>query len=331
MKILIIGASGFIGSFIVEEALRRGYETWAGIRKTSSRQYLSDERIKFLELQFDNEDRLTEQLMPHQFDYIVDAAGATKCKRSSDFFAVNTEGTKRIVNAVLRSGMNVKKFVYLSSLSVFGAPREKEPHEDIEETDPMMPNTFYGKSKLEAERFLSTVKDKLNYVILRPTGVYGPREKDYYLMVKSIKQHVDFAVGFSKQEITFVYVTDVVDAVFLTFDKQESGNCYFLTDGEVYESNTFSNYIRKELNNPLCFRIVAPIWLTKAICTLGDMWGRISGQVTALNNDKFHILSQRNWRCDISKTVNELGYIPKVKLEDGVRKTVEWYKQSGWI
>ena len=331
MKLLIIGASGFIGSFIVEEALKRGFDTWAAVRKTSSRQYLRDERIQFLELAFGDEDRMTEQFRQHQFDYVVDAAGATKCKCSDDFFCVNTEGVKVIVNALLRSGMDLKKFVFLSSLSVYGAPREDEPHQDILDTDPMAPNTAYGKSKLEAERFLSSVKDKLNYTVLRPTGVYGPREKDYFMMVKSISHHVDCAVGYSRQDITFVYVTDVVAAVFLALEQSQSGNSYFLTDGDVYESDTFSRLIRRELGNPFCIRLVMPIFLMRAVCALGSLWARISGQITALNNDKFHILAQRNWRCDISRTCAELGYSPKVKLAEGVRKSVAWYKQSGWI
>ena len=331
MKLLIIGASGFIGSFIVEEALKRGFDTWAAVRKTSSRQYLRDERIQFLELAFGDEDRMTEQFRQHQFDYVVDAAGATKCKCSADFFRVNTEGVKVIVNALLRSGMDLKKFVFLSSLSVYGAPREDEPHQDILDTDPMTPNTAYGKSKLEAERFLSSVKDKLNYTVLRPTGVYGPREKDYFMMVKSISHHVDCAVGYSRQDITFVYVTDVVAAVFLALEQSQSGNSYFLTDGDVYESDTFSRLIRRELGNPFCIRLVMPIFLMRAVCALGSLWARISGRITALNNDKFHILAQRNWRCDISRTRAELGYSPKVKLAEGVRKSVAWYKQSGWI
>ena len=331
MKLLVIGASGFIGSFIVEEALKRGFDTWAAVRKTSSRQYLRDERIQFLELAFGDEDRMTEQFRQHQFDYVVDAAGATKCKCSDDFFCVNTEGVKVIVNALLRSGMDLKKFVFLSSLSVYGAPREDEPHQDILDTDPMTPNTAYGKSKLEAERFLSSVKDKLNYTVLRPTGVYGPREKDYFMMVKSISHHVDCAVGYSRQDITFVYVTDVVAAVFLALEQSQSGNSYFLTDGDVYESDTFSRLIRRELGNPFCIRLVMPIFLMRAVCALGSLWARISGRITALNNDKFHILAQRNWRCDISRTRAELGYSPKVKLAEGVRKSVAWYKQSGWI
>lgn len=331
MKILVIGASGFIGSFIVEEALRRGFDTWAAVRRTSSRQYLTDDRIHFLELPFGDEDKLTEQFRQHRFDYIVDAAGATKCRRSADFFRINAEGLKVIVRALLRSGMDVKKFVFFSSLSVYGAPCEGEPHRDILDTDPMTPNTAYGKSKLEAERFLDTVKDKLNYTVLRPTGVYGPREKDYFLMVQSISRHMDAAVGFSRQDITFVYVTDVVAAVFLALEQEKSGGSYFLTDGEVYESETFSRLVRRELGNPWCFRIVMPLFLMRAVCALGSLWAKTSGRITALNNDKYHILAQRNWRCDISRTCRELGYHPEVKLEEGVRRTVEWYKQAGWI
>lgn len=94
MKILITGASGFIGSFIVEEALKRGFETWAGVRATSSRRYLTDSRIHFVELNLADEGELEKQLSGHDFDYIVHAAGATKCIHKDDFFKINTGGTK---------------------------------------------------------------------------------------------------------------------------------------------------------------------------------------------------------------------------------------------
>lgn len=331
MKILITGATGFIGSFIVEEALRQGFDTWAAVRGTSSRQYLKDERINFIELDFNSQQKLEEQLRPHQFDYIVHAAGVTKCLNHNDFFRVNTEGTKHLVEAILALAMPVKKFVYLSSLSIFGAIREQEPHTDILLTDQPKPNTAYGESKLKAEAYLETVKDRLNYVILRPTGVYGPREKDYFLMFQSIKQHSDFAVGFKRQDITFVYVTDVVQAVFLSLDKPESGRAYFLTDGEVYLSTTFSDYIREELGNPWWIRITAPVWLLRIITAIGDRWGHITGRISALNNDKYHILKQRNWRCDVDTARKELGYEPKVKLREGVRLSCEWYRKEGWL
>lgn len=330
MKILITGASGFIGSFIVEEALRRGFETWAAVRGSSSRQFLTDERINFIELNLSSEEQLTEQLRGLQFDYVVHAAGVTKCLDKQDFHRINTEGTQHLVRVLLALQMRIKRFVYISSLSIMGAIREQQPYTEILESDVAKPNTAYGKSKLEAEKWLATVKD-LPYVILRPTGVYGPRERDYFMMAKSIQSHTDFAVGYKQQDITFVYVTDVVQAVFLALEKGQSGRKYFLSDGEVYQSSTFSNLIRKELGNPWWIRITAPIWVLRVVTFIGEYVGRLTGKVTALNNDKYNIMRQRNWRCNIEPARKELGYEPKVKLEEGVRRSIQWYKDNGWL
>ena len=338
-RILITGASGFIGSFIVEEALNRGFETWAAVRKSSSRDFLKDERIHLIELNLSSEEQLKQQLKDVQFDYVVHAAGVTKCLHKEDFFRINTEGTKNLVRALLDLQMPLKRFVYISSLSIMGAIREEQPYREIRERDKAQPNTAYGKSKLEAEQWLVSLNDELErknerllpYIILRPTGVYGPRERDYFMIAKSIKAHTDFAVGFKQQDITFVYVTDVVQAIFLALEKGETGRCYFLSDGEVYQSSTFSDLIRKELGNPWWIRITAPLWLLRVITFCGEYMGHLTGKVTALNNDKYHIMKQRNWRCDISPAHQELGYEPQVKLEEGVHKSIVWYKKNKWL
>ena len=336
MRILITGASGFIGSFIVEEALRRGYDTWAAMRKTSSSQYLKDSRIHFIELNLQDEEQLYSQLQPIGFDYVVHAAGVTKCLDKQDFFRVNTEGTKHLVNAIRRTGMPMKRFVYISSLSVYGAICEQQPYQEIRENDTPLPNTAYGTSKLMAEQWLDRLAEDADgrtfpYVILRPTGVYGPRERDYFLMAKSIKQHSDFAVGYRRQDITFVYVQDVVQAVFLALEKGQTGRKYFLSDGQVYQSTTFSDLIRRELGNPWCLRITAPVWVLRVVTFFGEHIGRLTGRVTALNNDKYNILRQRNWRCDIQPAVSELGYQPEYDLKRGVKLTIKWYKENGWL
>ena len=330
-KILITGASGFIGSFIVEEALRQGFETWAAVRGSSSRQFLQDERIHFIELNLSSEEQLREQLKGQDFDYIVHAAGVTKCLNKEDFYRINTEGTKNLVHAILDLKMPLKRFVYISSLSIMGAIHEQQPYQEIREDDTAQPNTAYGRSKLEAEHFLDTVASRVPYIILRPTGVYGPRERDYFMMAKSIQAHTDFAVGFKQQDITFVYVTDVVQAVFLALEKGQVGRRYFLSDGEVYQSRTFSDLIHRELGNPWWIRITAPIWVLRIITFFGEYIGRMTGQITALNNDKYNIMRQRNWRCDIEPARRELGYQPQVKLQEGVRRSIAWYKENKWL
>ena len=330
MKILITGASGFIGSFIVEEALKRGFETWAAIRKSSSKEWLQDERIRFIELNLSSKAQLVEQLRGQDFDYVVHAAGVTKCLNKADFQRINTEGTKNLVDALLEVEMPLKRFVFVSSLSIFGAIKEQQPYEAIRESDTPQPNTAYGRSKLAAEQYLEKKKG-LPYIILRPTGVYGPREKDYFIMAKSIQQHSDFAVGYKRQDITFVYVKDVVQAVFLALEKGEDGRKYFLSDGEVYQSATFSNLIHEALGRPWWIRITAPVWVLRIVTFFGEYIGRMTGKVTALNNDKYNILKQRNWRCDIQPAIDELGYQPKYKLKQGVEETIKWYKDNKWL
>jgi nucleoside-diphosphate-sugar epimerase len=331
MKILITGASGFIGSFIVEEALRRGMETWAGVRASSSRKYLTDERIHFIDLDFSSQEKLENALRGHEFDYVVHAAGVTKSLHEADFFATNTQGTINLVEAILHLKMPLKRFIYMSSLSIYGAIREQQPYTEIQEDDVPKPNTAYGKSKLQAEKFLDSIGSEFHYVILRPTGVYGPREHDYFLLAKSIKEHLDFAVGFKRQDITFIYVQDVVQAIFLSLDHALDGRKFFLSDGNVYSSTDFSDLVHDALGSPWWLRMRAPLWILKVITSIGELVSHITGKTSALNRDKYNILKQRNWRCNIEPAMDELGYHPQYNLEKGVELTIKWYKENGWI
>ncbi len=348
MNILVTGASGFIGSYIVEEGLRLGHQMWAGMRKSSRRVYLTDERIRFACLDLSNEEVLVGQLLDYKaqmggrgWDYIVHAAGATKCLCPQDFYCTNHDGTVHLVEALRKTGMMPRRLVYLSSLSVFGAIREqpvRTPTRDnpwvyapILDTDTPQPNTEYGKSKLRAERWLETQTD-VPYTILRPTGVYGPREKDYFLMAKSIRQHIDFSVGYKPQEITFVYVMDVVQAVYKCMDSEKAlRKAYFLSDGQVYNSRRFSDLLQQSMGNPWVLHVKAPLWFLRIVCTLSGALSRLTGRMNALNMDKYHILSQRNWQCDIEPARRDFGYEPFWPLERGVEVAVWWYRKNGWL
>ena len=330
MNILITGATGFIGGFIVDEALSRGMQVWVAVRPTSSRKYLSDPRIQFLELNLSDKEQMKRQMDGLRFDYVVHAAGATKCLHAEDFFRSNTEGTKNLVQALMEQQMPLKRLVFVSSLSVYGPVAEQQPYREICGDDTPQPNTAYGRSKLAAEQYIESIEG-FPYVILQPTGVYGPRERDYFMMAKSIKSHTDFSVGYKPQDLTFVYVLDVVQAIFLALDCQKTGGKYMLSDGEVYSSRTFSDLIHRELGHPWLLRIKAPIWLLRIITFCGEYIGRMTGKISALNNDKYNIMKQRNWRCDIKPAMSDLGYKPKYQLDEGVRLTIKWYKENNWL
>ena len=333
-SVLITGASGFIGSFIVEEALRRKFGVWAGIRSSSSREYLKNRKIHILELDFAHPNELRAQLSGHKgtynkFDYIIHCAGVTKCVDKNEFDRVNFLQTKYFVNTLRELNMIPKQFIFISTLSVFGPVREK-CYEPISEHDDPAPNTAYGLSKLKTELYLQSIPG-FPYVIYRPTGVYGPREKDYFLMAKSIQQHTDFSVGFRRQDLTFVYVKDIVQAVFLGIEKGVCRRSYFLADGEVYQSRAFSDLIRKELGNPFVIRMTCPLIVLKVVSLLAEFWAKRRGVTSTLNSDKYRIMKQRNWQCDIAPAVEELGFNPEYKLERGVKETIAWYKEQGWL
>lgn len=335
MKVLVTGASGFIGSFLVERGLELGYEVWAGMRGGSSKRFLGDKRVNFIELDFSSLDKLESQLVLFRdkcggWDYIIHAAGVTKCVDKKDFFRVNYEGTKHFVDAIARVGMQPKKFIYLSSLSVYGPAREERPYSPILESDTPQPNTEYGKSKLLAEQYI-TGKAKFPYIILRPTGVYGPRERDYFQMAVSIKKGVDFAVGYKPQVITFIYVKDLVNAVYLAIESAVENRCYFVSEPFGYSSRAFSDYIQAELGIKRVLHIKAPVWLLKVISLCSERISRMRGKPATLNSDKYYIMKQRNWLCDTAPIQQELGFKAEYNLEAGTREAIKWYKEEKWL
>lgn len=327
-SILITGASGFVGSHLAEQALSAGYEVWAAVRQSSSRQYLSDNRLHIIELNLDDATMLQSQMedfaLSHGtgWDYVVHAAGATKAPSEEAFMQANYEATRHLVEALRACDITPRRLVFVSSLSAvpmangFAAGREAE--------------TAYGRSKLQAERWLLT-QSEIDHIILRPTGVYGPRERDYYLMAKSIKGHVDFAVGLGKQYITFIYVTDLCQAILSALTRGQSGHIYQLSDGHTYTSRDFSLLLQQAMGVKHVVRIAVPLWLTKVVCYVGEWVGNVTKSMTALNRDKYHILKQRDWRCDIEAARTDLGYHPHYDLARGVAETIAWYKANKWL
>ena len=333
-KILVTGASGFIGSFLIEGALERGMQTWAGVRRTSSRKYLQDKCIRFAELNFGDKEKLKEQLAKHKqehegWDYIIHCAGVTKCRNKEDFDKGNYVATVHFVEVLKELDIVPHHFIYISSLSIFG-PIHEETYQPISEADKAQPNTAYGISKLKSEMYLQGLEN-FPYVIFRPTGVYGPRERDYFLMAKSIKQHIDFAPGFKRQDLTFIYVKDLVQAVYLSMEKDIKRRAYFVSDGQVYSARAFSDLIQKELGNPWVLHVKCPLIVLKVVSLLAETVSGWLGKTSTLNGDKYKIMKQRNWQCDISPLVNELGYKPQYPLDRGVKEIIAWYKKEGWL
>ncbi|GAB6394224.1 MAG: NAD-dependent dehydratase [Bacteroidales bacterium] len=317
-KVLITGASGFIGGFLVEEALGRGYETWAGVRAGSSRARLQDSRIRFIDLQYNDVAALTAQLKDFAnehgaWNYVIHNAGITKTSDKKKFFRVNAAYTGRLIEALAAADCKPEKFLLMSSLSVRN------------------PDTAYGRSKLEAEKLLRN-QTSFPYVILRPTGVYGPGDKDYFMAIKSIQSGFDFAAGFTPQRLTFIYVKDLAKVAFAVLENASAVNTYFfVADGDVHTDAAFARLVQAALGKKRVWRIRVPLGLVYLICLLSEWIGKILGKSMTLNSDKYLILRQRDWTCDITPLRDAINFTAAYPLQRGLEESIAWYRKAGWL
>ncbi len=332
-NILITGASGFIGSFLVEEALKRNYNVIASIRSTSSRAHLSDPRINFCELTLSDPGKLRQQLTElkskyGKLHYVIHNAGITKANKKEDYHKINFGFTKNFAEALIAAGEVPDKFIYISSLAAQG-PGDRKTIVPVKHTDEPRPVTSYGKSKLESEQFIRSLND-FPYVIIRPVPVYGPREKDIFIFFKLINRYFEPYIGSTKQFLTFIYVHDLVKAIFLSMESEKKNKIYFVTDGKVYDTRMLGNFIRKYLKKKT-FKVTLPTAFVRALAWSLDKSFGMFGKSPALNLEKMNELEEVNWVCDTSDLQKELGFAPEYDLDRGIAETVKWYKENKWL
>ena len=331
-RVLVVGAGGFVGGFLVDEALRRGYEVWAGVRASTKRDWLTDPRIRFVELDFDNPSSLPkalrEALPEGKWDYIVYNLGATKVTRYADFSRINYDYLRYFTGALATAGMIPERLLYISSLSAVG-PGDERGYSPFTEQRIPQPNTRYGASKLKAELWLATAG--IPYIIFRCTGIYGPRDRDYYLEFKALGSGVDFQVGFRRQLLSFIYVEDLARAVYDALEKAPAGETYIISEPRAYTQTEFRRIVKKALGKRVVVPVKLPLWAVKAVSFVAEKWGAGRGKPSTLNRDKFRIMKQRNWAASPAKAEKDFGFRPEVPLEEGVKRSIEWYRREGWL
>lgn len=332
-RVLIVGAGGFAGGFIAAESLRRGYDTTAAVRASTSRRWLSDPALRFLELDFEKPETLAQALRAEAdanglWDYVVYNLGATKALTFGDFSKINYDYLRYFLDALKAAELVPQKLLYISSLSAVG-PKDEKTYTPISEQSVPQPNTRYGASKLKAEMLLAM--SGTPYVVVRATGLYGPRDKDYFLEFEAIAKGVDFSVGYRRQMLTFLYVEDLARAVFDALEKAPAGQTYNLAHPHAYPQKEFRRIAAKAVGRRHVLSVALPLWAVKAVCAVAEKWGVMRGKPSTLNRDKYNILKQRNWTVDISKARHDFGFEPHVDLEEGVEKAVAWYRKEGWL
>jgi nucleoside-diphosphate-sugar epimerase len=328
-KILVTGASGFVGSHLVEECLQRGLTVYAGIRKSSSRAFLQDERIRFIEVDFSSKEKMAVQMQQECFDYIIHNAGVVTAPKLDDYWRVNYEYVKNFADALIASETPPEKFTFISSLAAYGPASSHDLTDFLKENTPPNPINTYGKAKLEAERYLAQLPD-FPYITIRPTGVYGPREREILTFFKLINRRLEGYIGSQKQHLTFIYVKDLARVILDATLSSHRRKAYFIADGSRYTQWELGA-ISKRILNKKTLRIHVPVSLVRGLAWALEQAGKVAGKQPALNLEKVRILESRNWQCDLEPVRRDLDFQPRYDLEAGLKETLDWYREKGWL
>ena len=321
MKALVTGATGFIGSHLAEELLRRGYRVTCLVRKTSSLRWLEGLDAEIIHGDCEDEDSLRE--LPTDIDLVFHLAGLTKAKKTEDFFSANARGTENLLRAVSRRASGLRRFLYLSSLAAVGPSASGAP---VDENVTPAPVSSYGKSKLEGEEALLRHKSAVPVTVIRPPAVYGPRDRDLYLFFKMVKK--GFYPHWGKCYYSLLYVDDLVEGMITAATARGTeGETFFLSDGSVYSNEEIAEEIMRVMNAK-GVRMKLPKTAMTLLVEIGE---KLGGGTSIINRDKLRELRHSHWVCEAGKAQKEFRFIPKVTMKEGIKWTADWYRIHQWL
>ncbi len=325
-KALVTGATGFVGSHLVERLLREGLEVACLVRRTSSLTWLEGLPVETRVAALEDPDALADAV--GGADYVFHVAGLTRARTVAGYLAVNAEGTRRLLDAIERAGLRPRRFVYVSSLAAVGPNPGPEP---LDETAEPHPIGGYGSSKLAAERIVLQAAQRLPVTIVRPPAVYGPRDKNFLPLFRTAQRlRLAPMIGGPAKELSFVHARDPATGMWLAARAEAAeGRTYFVASG----THTFREVIDalEAAVGRRLRRVRVPAVLARLLGELGELKWTLTGKPQIICRRKVRDMLQERWTCSCAKAERELGYRPSVGLVEGMRETAVWYARQGWL
>jgi nucleoside-diphosphate-sugar epimerase len=326
MRVLVTGATGFLGSHVAEELARDGHSVRVLVRRPSDRSFLQG---------FEVEEALGDISQPESLpdavegvDTVVHAAGLVKARSAAEFDEVNAQGTANLLSA-LKSTDSTGRFVYVSSLAAHGPSEDGQPRDP---DTPGTPITAYGRSKLRGEEIVrSWASDGRSAVIIRPPTIYGPRDRQLLIFFHLARWRLAPLLSGGKNSISCVYVEDAARAAALAATSNGAHSAtYAVDDGSVYTWRDLLSAVEGAIGKR-ALRIPSPAWAYAAAAFISETYGRLRRRAVPFTRDKVIEMRQRYWICSHEEISRDLGWEPRVGLSEGVALTAAWYRQHGWL
>jgi dihydroflavonol-4-reductase len=323
---VVTGASGFVGSHLVDKLIAEGHQVKCILRSTSSRRWLENKPVEIIDCGLFDKEALKNVLK--DANYLYHIAGIVKAKEEEEYFKGNVETTRVLLDALLEVNPKIERIIITSSQTACGPSVDGKPctEETLEH-----PLTRYGKSKLAQEQLAKKYMVKLPITIVRPSAVYGERDTEIYLFFKTYKQGLMTMVGFDKKKVNLVHVDDLVNGIYLSSISQKSkGETYFIGAEEHYDWDQIGEVCRKAFGKK-AITIRFPHFLVYTVATVAQFFAMFSSKAATFNIEKARDFVQSSWTCDVSKAARDFAYHQELSLEAGMIRTIDWYRAMKWL
>jgi len=324
-SVMLTGATGFIGSHIAERLIREKIATHLFVRrKTGFMNYLEEKGAMIYVGQPEDLEVLKKSL--EDVDTVIHCAGAVKALKKEDYFRANVEFTGNILGLLYKE----QRIVFISSQAAAGPSNDHPPLNEEAEPKPL---THYGMSKLLAENMVREWGEENcnSFIILRPSVVYGPRERALYRAFKAINKGLFFTLGGGHIKISIIHVEDLVRAIIMSAEQCFTGETFFVSYDEAYSWEEIGDCIGRALDKSHLLKLKIPLLLAYPVVHLMDMAARLTKKPTLLSSQKLIEVRQTAWLCSNRKIKEKLRWKPEISLENGIKQTADWYLKEGWI
>ena len=323
---VVTGANGFVGSHLVDLLLENNYIVHCITRKSSDLKWLNGKDVQIFDTGLMDKEGLRKAF--YGAEYIYHVAGVVKSKKPEGYFHGNVETTRVLLETAIEFKDTIRKFLIVSSQTAAGPSYNGKV---ITEDDPCNPITTYGRSKLAGEELAKSFMDRLPITICRAPAVFGERDTEIFIFFQTFSKGLMTTIGFDKKLISLIYVKDLVKGFMLAAESEKSaGQTYFISSEKYYTWDEVGKITSKVLSKkPI--KIKVPHSIVYSIAAIAQVIASFSSKPATLNIEKARDLTRNAWICDTGKAIRELKYHQSFSLEEGIKRTCDWYKSQNWI
>jgi nucleoside-diphosphate-sugar epimerase len=302
---LVTGATGFVGSHLVDLLLERGWRVAALVRKSSNLRWLDGKSIE----------KVDPGAAPlPDCDVLFHVAGTIRADTYAEYLSGNRDLAVRVFDAA-----RARRFVHVSSLAAAG------PGEGVDESMPCRPLSLYGRSKLEGEAEIWKRRDRIPVTVIRPPVVYGPRDFGLYDLYVTVSKGLRPEIGGPKR-ISIVHVRDLVEGIVGAAEAPAGANeVFYLSNPETVAISDVMGLVAGALGNRT-LRVGIPDRVVRFLGAVVEDAASLVGKRSMFGRDKALEMTQKAWCCTSAKAERLLGWRARTPLGPGLKDAVEWYR-----